>query len=158
MPEEGNGVERLESGLRDVENREYERSVAATARLDGPAGPLVVRRSYEALPLHNDVVHPEGADSNDEFLDRPDAVHVHTRYYHPNEDEDGEDDYFLDRHETWRLVDPATLGDTERFHTACERHHLADLASEYRWATGEDARSERDRPEREVPDGWSRLS
>lgn len=160
MPDEGEEVERVESDLRDAESREYERSVAATVRLSGPAGPLVVRRTYEALPFHNDVVYPEGADSNDALLDRPDAVHVHTRYYRPDEDDeigdDEGDDYFLDRHETWRL-DPATLGDPARFRAACERHHLADLASEYRWATDEDARGERDRPDREIPDGWSHL-
>lgn len=155
MSDEGEqGVERLASDLRAAENREYERAVAATARLDGPAGPLVVRRTYEALPFHNDVVHPEGADSNDELLDRPDAVHVYTRYYRPGR---AGDDYFLDRHETWRLDDPAILGEPERFRAACERHHLADLASEYWWATDEDARSERDRPGREVPDGWTLL-
>jgi hypothetical protein len=153
--EGGQGVERLASDLRDVENREYERAVAATARLDGPAGPLVVRRTYEALPFHNDVVHPEGADSNDAFLDRPDAVHVYTRYYRP--DEEG-DDYFLDRHETWRLDDPAILGEPAQFRTACERHHLADLAAEYWWATDESVRSERARPDREAPDGWQLLS
>lgn len=154
MPDEGEqGVERLASDLRDVENREYERAVTATARLDGPAGTLSVRRTYEALPFHNDVLDPEGADSNDEFLDRPDAVHVHTRYYRPGEDRE---DYVRDRHETWRL-DPATLGDPTHFRAACERHHLADLAAEYRWATDEGGRSERDRPDREVPDAWSLL-
>lgn len=152
MPSKGNrGVERLASDLRDVESREYERAVAATVRLDGPAGFLAVRRTYEALPFHNDVVHREGADSNDELLDRPDAVHVHTRYYRPGE---RGDEYFLDRHETWRL-DPATLGDPAHFRAACERHHLADLATEYAWATDEATRGERDRPDREVPDGWT---
>lgn len=150
----GNGVECTDSALENVESREYERAVAATARFDGSQGPLSIRRTYEALPLHNDVVHPEGADSNDELLDRPDAVHVHTRYYRP---EDDRETYFLDRHETWRL-DPAVLGDAGRFRAACERHHLADLVGEYRWATDEDLRREYPRPDRDLPDDWERLS
>lgn len=157
LPTDDAGVERLDESIQPVESREYELAVATMAHLQGPAGGLTIRRTYEALPRHNDECYRDGADSNDGLVDRPDAIHVHTRYYRPEREGETET-YFLDRHETWRLDEPGVLGDAERFLAACADHHLTDLSAEYRWATDEEVRSERTRPERNRPDGWRRLS
>lgn len=116
--------------LEQTDSREYERAVVATATLEGPAGRVRIRREYEALPRHNDVVDRNATNVDDELVDDPDAVHVHTTLR-----EDGE--YRGDAHETWRPDDPAILGDPSAFRAAA-RSHLRETADDvYERATGE---------------------
>lgn len=116
-------------GIEAVPSREYERSAVAVATVDGPAGRLRVRRRYEALPRHNDVVDRPAIDSNDEYVDRPDAVHVHTRLYAVD---DGA--YVLDDHDTWTPEEVSVLGDADAFLAACRAHHVGDVGRVYRRA------------------------
>lgn len=108
--------------VRHVDTREYDFAVVASAVLDGTAGLLHLERRYEALPRHNDVLEREAVDSNDELLDRPDAVHLHTRYY-------GErGDYLGDAHASWRPDRSALVG-PGAFLDAC-RDHFRETASD----------------------------
>lgn len=126
---DGPDVRVVESETAPAESVEWDLSVTASARLTGPRGTLRIDRRYHGLPRHNDVVDPDAADSNDELLDGPDELYVHSKYYLVG---DGRaDDYFLDRHETWRPDDPDAIADESAFLAACEAHHLADLAAEY---------------------------
>lgn len=154
MTARDSSVDVLESDVRGIESREYELAAVATVRLDGPFGERSIRRSYEALPRHNDTVHREGANSNDDFLDRPDAVHVHSKYYRFA---GGEETYLGDRHEIWQ-VDLDRLVDAELFLATCEDHHHADLESEYDWLVDGREGDGRSMLTRSVPDGWTRLS
>lgn len=110
--------------IEQVDSREYERAVAATATLGGPDGEVAIRREYEALPRHNDVVDRTAPNVDDELVDRPDAVHVHTTVR-----EDGE--YRGDAHETWVPDDPETLADPTAFRAACRDHLRATAADVY---------------------------
>lgn len=116
--------------LEQAESREYERVVVATATLEGPAGRVRIRRTYEALPRHNDVVDRTAANVDDELVDRPDAVHVYTTVR-----ENGE--YRGDSHETWRPDDPGVLADPTAFRVACRDHLRATAGEAYDRATGE---------------------
>ena len=109
-----------------VDDREYDFAVVARATLDGPAGPLRVRRRYEALPRHNDVLDAAGADGNDELVDRPDAVHVHTKFYAG----DGES-YLGDAHDGWLPPDRSVLGDADAFAAACRDQFRSSAAATY---------------------------
>ena len=108
-----------------VDSDEYDFAVAVSATLDGPAGPLRLKRRYEALPRHNDVLDRDAVDSNDELVDRPDAVHVHTRFYAGTDD-----DYLGDAHEVWR-PDASALVDADAFLAACREHVRDSVADAY---------------------------
>lgn len=82
--------------VRPVASQEYELAAVATATIDGPTGEVHIQRGYEALPRHNDVVDPDAVDSNDQLVDRSDAVHVHTQFFTGGETEE----YVLDSHDT----------------------------------------------------------
>ena len=112
--------------------KEYELAGEATATVDGPDGELTIRRRYEALPRHNDVVYPDGVDSNDEFVDRPDAVHVHTKCLRST---DEDEEYLLDVHDTVRPDDISVLAGTESFLEVCRERYFADGEARYARAT-----------------------
>lgn len=121
-PEDPAGATSVDVSLRPVESSEYELAVEATAQVQGSAGEELLRHRYEALPRHNDVVATGTPDANDALVDRPDAVHVHTRYY------DGEtEEYEGDAHETWRPDDPTVLSDPSAFRAAVRDHVLDSL-------------------------------
>ncbi|WP_227355235.1 hypothetical protein [Haladaptatus salinisoli] len=132
------GIDVVESDAERVESSEHEFAMRATATVDGPEGRLTVRRQYDALPYHNDVVYPDDPDSNDERVERPDEIHVHTKFYAASDDPDEADeaDYFADVHETWTPEDAAVLGDEDELARRCTEHHLADPAALYRDAMG----------------------
>lgn len=132
-----------EVSVRTDDSEEYERTAVATARVEGPDGPLWVWRRYEGLPRHNDVVAPDAVDSEDALLERPDEVHVRTKWYEADDapadgadaegadpGDDGPDEYVRDAHETWRPDDPAVLGDPDAFRVAAWEHALATLGSD----------------------------
>jgi len=114
--------------VRTTSSSEYELVAVATTTVDGPAGKLSVRRRYEALPYHNDVVYPDGANSDDEFVDRPDAVHAHTTC---SVVDGGDEEYLLDEHDTWRPDDPRVLEAPDRFGSLCRRRLRSDLDDLY---------------------------
>lgn len=116
--------------IEQVDSREYDRAVVATATVTGPEDGIDVRREYEALPRHNDVVDRTDPNVDDELVDRPDEVHVHTTLA-----DDGE--YAGDEHETWRPEDPSVLGDPTAFRAACREHFRATAAEVYERATRE---------------------
>lgn len=134
-----------EVSVRTDDSDEWERTAIATARVEGADGPLRAWRRYEALPRHNDVVAPGEIDVEDALVERPDEVHVHTKWYETGEapadagEEDeaaapstsgGEpDEYVRDAHETWRPDDPAVLGDPDAFRAAARDHALATLGA-----------------------------
>lgn len=120
-------VEVTDLSIEPGQNREYELVAVVTAEVDGPEGPLRLHRRYEALPRQNDVVEGDEVDSNDEYLDRPDEVHVHTQY--ATADAPGQ--FFLDAHDTWRPGDTAALQAGEPFLDACRDHLEADVADAY---------------------------
>ena len=127
------GIDVVESGTERVESSEYGFAMEATAIVEGPAGRLLVRRRYEALPYHNDDLYPEGADSNDGRTDRPNEIHVHTRFYTSSGDDSGHDsDYFGDAHESWMPERAAVLGNPDELANLCRAHHLADPVALYR--------------------------
>ena len=109
-----------------VDSAEYEYAVVASATLDGPRGPVVVERRYEGLPRHNDELDRDAVDSNDDLVDRPDAVHVHTRFYAA-----GRERYLGDEHASWRPEDPSMLSDADAFREACRAHFLDALPATY---------------------------
>ena len=109
-------------------SREYEFSAVATADVSSGDGAFRLRRRYEGLPRHNDVVDLDAVDSNDELVDRPDAIHVHTTVFAVDDDRE---EYLLDEHESWRPPDPAALGDDDAFLAACRDHHLAGIGQAY---------------------------
>lgn len=124
--------------VRPDESDEYELVAVATARVDGPDGQATVRRRYEALPRHNDVVDRTAVDVNDELVDRPDVVHVHAKWYAGDRrssegGDDGEDGstYLRDAHETWRPDDPTILADAAAFRDAVREHLLATVEECY---------------------------
>lgn len=118
--------------LEQVDSREYERALQATATLAGPDGEFTVERTYEALPRHNDVVDRTSPNVDDELVDAPDAVHVHTTIEAGGE-------YRGDEHETWRPDDAGVLADPTAFRAAC-RDHLRETARRlYDRATGENS-------------------
>lgn len=130
MTDHGTDVTVADLTVERVDSDEYDYAVAVRARLDGPSGPRAVRRRYEALPRHNDVLAGDAVDSNDELTDRPDEVHVHTRYY------DGEA-YRGDRHDAWRPTDASILSDEERFRDACREHFRRRRTDVYERAPAE---------------------
>ncbi|WP_227375880.1 hypothetical protein [Haladaptatus halobius] len=126
-------IDVVESDAERIESSEHEFAMRATATIDGPAGRLAVRRQYDALPYHNDVVYPDGPDSNDERVERPNEIHVHTRFYAVSDDsDDDEAEYFADAHETWTSEEPTVLSDADELARLCTDHHLADPAALYR--------------------------
>lgn len=122
---------------RAVDSREYELAVVVAATIRGPDGALRIRRRYEALPRHNDVVDPESIDSNDEYVDRPDTIHVHATYRVPR---GGRDEYVSDEHDLWRPADLSSFGSPEAFLDACRSHHLAHIDGAY-WSAIREANS-----------------
>lgn len=137
-----------EVSVRTDDSDEWERTAIATARVTGTDGPRRVWRRYEALPRHNDVVAPDAIDVEDGLVERPDEVHVHTKWYETDEppEDDGDenraaspptsgdesdesDEYLRDAHETWRPEDPTVLGDPDAFRAAVRDHALATLGA-----------------------------
>ena len=139
----------LESRTKPLRSTEYDFAMAATVRLAGTHGTLRIRRRYFARPRHNDVIEWTGADSNDELLDRADELYVHSKYYAVTGDGD---EYFLDDHATWRPADTEALAEETAFRDECERHHCANLATEYATAIEERDRKTRERS-RSEPEG-----
>lgn len=142
-PADGTAVD---VSVRTDDGDEYERTVIATARVEGTDGQLRVWRRYEALPRHNDVVAPDAIDVEDGLVERPDEVHVHTKWYEAavstedggGNEESGADpagadaaagEYVRDAHETWRPDDPAILGDPDAFCAAARDHALATMGA-----------------------------
>lgn len=115
-------------------SREYGHAAVATATIHDCGEEFRVRRRYEGLPFHNDVVDPDAVDSNDEMIDRPDEIHVHTRVSTVDADRET---YLVDQHETWRPPDSTALGDGGAFLAACREHHLAGLGRAYSLARGD---------------------
>lgn len=109
-----------------VDTPEYDYAVVARATVDGRSGPLVLERRYEGLPRHNDVLDRDAVDENDELLDRPDAVHVHTTFY----GEDG-DEYLGDDHDAWIPEDPSVLRGEEAFRAAVREQFRDSVAVAY---------------------------
>lgn len=115
-----------------VPTSEYEVAAVATAVVHGPAGAVRIRRRYEALPRHNDVVDSGRVDSNDQLVGRSDAVHVHTRLYDVEEGA-----YLRDAHDTWTPDRLSILEDPETFLAACRDHHVSDGRRAYHRAAAE---------------------
>lgn len=116
--------------LEQVDSREYERAIEATVTLAGPAGEVTVERTYEALPRHNDVVDRTAPNVDDELVDAPDAVHVHTTVAAGGE-------YGGDEHEAWTPDDATVLADPTAFRAACRNHFRETAESLYERASGE---------------------
>lgn len=111
-----------------VDSREYDYAAVVDATVSGPSGQIVVERRYEGLPRHNDVIEPDVVDENDRLLDRPDAVHVHTKFY-------ADDDRYLgDAHDAWVPADRAALSDEGAFRDACRSHFETTVVSAYEHA------------------------
>lgn len=118
----------LETKTAPAESAEYDRAMTAEATVTGPQGPVRVRRRYNALPRHNDVVERSGADSNDELLARADEIYVHSKFYTVTDDEE---EYFRDRHDTWRPTDSRAIGSEATFLELCRDHHRRNLQPDY---------------------------
>lgn len=110
-----------------VDSREYDYVVVVRATVTGPSGPLVVERRYEGLPRHNDVLERDAVDENDELLDRPDAVHVHTKFYGGSEG----DAYLSDAHDAWLPEDRSVLSEAMTFRDASREHFENTAAAAY---------------------------
>jgi hypothetical protein len=123
-----------ESDTAPGDTREYEFSMTASAIVTGPVGTIRITRRYHALLRHNDVLVEGPTDSNDELLTWADQLHVHSKYY---ERAQSGDDYFLDRHETWRPTDSSVFTSERAFFEVCEAHHLTDIVTEYTAVMGD---------------------